>query len=519
MALQDFIFRVITKAGYTTKGSELSWTELDENFEILIDELSGMNSGAAGNIAPYSPSTTYDNTNPTYVSYSGNIYQYINASPSSGNTPDVSPTYWQIVSSGALTHQQNTDTKLAQGTANEVSALSLAVHLLDHYQTTTLAGLTSLISSAQLKSGYNYYLTDKRIVLMATSVNNISPYGMGLFYNADYANASGQMLVDGLDSVWGDSASAWWSAITIAYPTTGSRIGKKVIYAGKHYESITGLNGLSSPAADATNWLTLPDNHNSYRTEADVIQYELSGDRINMRADRRGNVVYLAYPYLYTEMADYFQFGNNNVRHNIVNTYFITAFNRGAIENCVTNGKCNVTLNNEKLGSIIGCTFINSDFTLSNDATINNCSFANIGGGNFTLVSGEDLDKCSYDTYFSYNAGATSVALQLRPNYSNIQRTLVSTSSDDFINLEYDSVHYHENTTGSMTIDYINSQMQQTMHIIQVNAGYDLTINYGTGNIISHDGSVSDFLDGTSGHWLVGFKTYNDYFVVVNVIN
>lgn len=519
MALQDFIFRTITKAGYTTKGSELSWTELDENFEVLIDELANGNSGAAGNIAPYNPSTTYDNTNPTYVSYLGNIYQYISGTPSAGNTPDVSPTFWQVVSSGVLTHQQNTDTKLAQGTANEVSASALATHLVDQYKTTTYAGLTTLIATNQLKIGYWYYLTDKKIALFATTTNNIASYGYGLFYNADYANASGQMLVDGLDSVWGDSSSAWWTAITTAYPTAASRIGKKVIYAGKHYESITGLNTAVTPAADTTNWLSLSSTHNSYRAEVDMIQYELGADRVNMRADRRGNVVYLAYPWLTYDMSEYFQFGNNNVRHNVINaTYFNIPRNRGLIANNVANGYCQITINDGKGGSIIGCTFTNSQIVFSNDADINNCTFTNVSGYNVILSAAEDIDSCSYDYHFAYNVGASSTSIHMRPNYSNLQRTYLSNSSDNFINLDYDSVHFHENTTGSMTIDYINSNMEYTMQVIRVNSGFDLTINYGAGNILSHDGSVSDYLDGTSGHWLVGFIA-NGNFVVVNVFN
>lgn len=516
MALQDFIFRTITKAGYTTKGSELSWTELDENFEVLIDELANSNSGAVGNIAPYNPSTTYDNTNPTYVSYVGNIYQYISGTPSAGNTPDVSPTFWQVVSSGVLTHQQNTDTKLAQGTANEVSASALATHLVDQYKTTTYAGLTTLIATNQLKIGYWYYLTDRKIALFATTTNNVSPYGYGLFDNADYHNASGQMLVNGTDSVWGDSTSAWWTAITSAYPTAASRIGKKVIFEGKHYQSVTGLNTASTPAADTTNWLY---STTSYRAEVDAIVFDVANDRTTMRADRRGNVVHLPYPYLYTEMSTYFQFGNNAVRNNIAHSYLLIARNRGAVTNNVVNGYCQITINDGFGGNIDGCTFTNSAIVFNNEAVVTNCSFTNVNAITITLVSGEDLDKCSYDTHFAYNVGTANSDVRIRPNYSNIQRVLLSNSSDNYINLQYDSVHYHENTTGSMTIDYINSNMEQTMQMIQVQAGFDLTINYGTGNILSHDGSVSDYLDGTSGHWLVGFKTFNNYFVVVNVFN
>lgn len=520
MALQDFIFRTITKAGYTTKGSELTWTELDENFEVLIDELANSNSGAVGNIAPYNPSTTYDNTNPTYVSYLGNIYQYISGTPSAGNTPSTSPTFWQVVSSGVLTHQQNTDLALAKGTANEVTASSLALHLIDHYKTTTLAGLITLKNSNQLNPAYQYYLTDKQIALFATTTNNVSPYGAGYFYNADYQNASGQMLCDmSNDSIWGDSSSDWWTSIVAAFPTPASRIGKKVIYAGKHYESITGLNTALSPLADTTNWLTLPANHNSYRTEVDAIEYDIINDVIMMRADRRGNVVYTPYPYT-TDPSYLFQFGNNAVRGNFIQgTTAYLVGNRGAFVANHLSGAGTIIVNSGNNGNIYGCTIRNSTITFAHESSIEQCIFTNVNGVSISNFAGDDLIDCSYDTHFSFLVGTPTNACILRPNYSNIQRTLLSNSSDNFINLDYDSVHYHENTTGSMTIDYINSQMEQTMQMIQVQAGFDLTINYGTGNILSHDGSVSDFLDGTSAHWLVGFKTYNDYFVVVNVYN
>lgn len=295
MALTDVIFRTIAKLGFTTKGSELTWTELDRNFEYIIDELTSINTGAAGNVAPYNPLTTYDNTVPTYVSYSGNIYQYINASPSAGNTPSTSPLYWQLTSSGALTHQQNTDTILALGTSNEVSAAELKELLTSGVISDTWAALNALRIAGQLKAGRLYHVRFKNIYLQAVDVDKFSRRCVMVAQNPNYQTTSSflRTLVAGTwwDAVWGEVTSDWWLAITVDYPTALSRQGLTVIHQGKYYRSVTGNNTGAEPQTDPTNWSVVADGDPDYLYEVESIEYDFAADNILERIDKRGNRV------------------------------------------------------------------------------------------------------------------------------------------------------------------------------------------------------------------------------------
>lgn len=121
MALQDLILRSEAHPPLTTKGSELTYAELDGNFIELYDYLSAMNSGSE--IAPYDNGATYTGTD--YVSYNGNIYVHISPTSTTGVFPDTDPTKWQLTSIGALAHQKDKDSFLAFGSASQVGATDI----------------------------------------------------------------------------------------------------------------------------------------------------------------------------------------------------------------------------------------------------------------------------------------------------------------------------------------------------------------------------------------------------------
>lgn len=136
------------------KGSELTYAELDGNFILIYDWLKALGSGA--NLTPYDAGTTYADTPPTYVSYGGNIYHYINGTPSSGVTPGTDPLTWELVTIGGIAHVQNTDTYLDLGGATQVSSLEVfnAVHPL----VKTVAQMQALLGA--WVPGQNYIVTD-----------------------------------------------------------------------------------------------------------------------------------------------------------------------------------------------------------------------------------------------------------------------------------------------------------------------------------------------------------------------
>ena len=156
MAIQDLILRSESHPPLTTKGSELTYAELDGNFIELYDYLSGMNS--ASGIAPYDNLVTYSGTE--YVSFDGNIYVHISATSTTGVFPDTDATKWELTSIGALAHQQNTDSYLAYGSASEVSAVDLSDIINNQIINITFANFNTAKSNGTLKVNRLYCITN-----------------------------------------------------------------------------------------------------------------------------------------------------------------------------------------------------------------------------------------------------------------------------------------------------------------------------------------------------------------------
>jgi len=124
--LPQVLLRILTDPIYTAKGSALTWIQLDTDLKIIADacrELAAI--GDTSGFEPYNNATTYSDDDPDYVSYNGNIYEYINPIPQSGITPGTDPLTWQIASQGQFAHIQNTDQYLDFGGANQVSAAAI----------------------------------------------------------------------------------------------------------------------------------------------------------------------------------------------------------------------------------------------------------------------------------------------------------------------------------------------------------------------------------------------------------
>lgn len=156
MALQDIILRSSSHAPLTTKGSELTYTELDGNFIEIYDAVASIND--ISNIAPFNITTTYSGTE--YVSYNGNIYVHISATDTTGILPDTDPTKWQLTSIGALAHQQNKDSYLAFGSASQVSATDLANIINYQVINVTYSAFMNLVNTSTLKVNRLYCITD-----------------------------------------------------------------------------------------------------------------------------------------------------------------------------------------------------------------------------------------------------------------------------------------------------------------------------------------------------------------------
>lgn len=156
MALNDLILRSESHSPLTTKGSELTYAELDGNFINLYDYLIAMNSDSG--IAPYDNTATYTGTE--YVSYNGNIYVHISATSTTGVLPDTDPTKWQLTSIGALAHQQNTDMYLGYNSPYAVSVNQVYDILNNQIINKTYSEFISKMNTGELLINRLYCITD-----------------------------------------------------------------------------------------------------------------------------------------------------------------------------------------------------------------------------------------------------------------------------------------------------------------------------------------------------------------------
>lgn len=108
--LSNLLLRVTVQSPYQTKGSTLTFAELDGNLILLadcIEELLQVPPGSDLGLPAYSSSTEYSQGD--FVTFDNNIWEYINATPSTGNTPEEGA-FWGLRSAGVFSHVQNTDT-------------------------------------------------------------------------------------------------------------------------------------------------------------------------------------------------------------------------------------------------------------------------------------------------------------------------------------------------------------------------------------------------------------------------
>lgn len=313
MGLIDIIFRTITKSGYTTKGSALTWTELDTNFEILINELLSIQADAVASIAPYDAVTIYDPADTNYVSYLGNIYLFIGGSPTAGVTPGTNPAIWQLSSQGALSHVQGTDLTLGGGSPFSINAIQLRGLYDNQIISATYSQVAATKGLNTLRPGYWYYCTDKFVMIKAVQNNLFDEKNCILLArNPDYQNVGGLMLEASTGDktcVWSATGSAWWTQVLIDFPTSGSRTGKYCIYKGSHYISLTGTNTSTEPDADTTNWAIVAKTSPSYIVEPEFCQVTFDTScAIVFRADKRGNEILQG---TNGNINEDFQFGND----------------------------------------------------------------------------------------------------------------------------------------------------------------------------------------------------------------
>ena len=85
MAKEDLKLRVTSNAPLTTKGSALTWVELDANWIEIYNAFVALSQSSY--VDAYSAAVTYDDTIKNYVMYNGQMWKCIAASPIIAITP------------------------------------------------------------------------------------------------------------------------------------------------------------------------------------------------------------------------------------------------------------------------------------------------------------------------------------------------------------------------------------------------------------------------------------------------
>jgi len=240
MAIQDIILRSSTHSPLTTKGSELTYTELDGNFIEIYDAIASL-SDVSG-IAPFNIGTTYTGTE--YVSYNGNVYVHISATSTTGVLPDTDPTKWQLTSTGALAHQQNKDSYLAFGSASQVSATDLANIINYQVINVTYSAFTTLVNTSTLKVNRLYCITDTNSYLdNSTYVNSSIKLYIRTISTNQYSNRGFISFV-----------APKYDTFSVYDYTTPYVINDKVGYGLFVYECIDATSNGDTPNNDVASW-------------------------------------------------------------------------------------------------------------------------------------------------------------------------------------------------------------------------------------------------------------------------
>lgn len=234
MTINDFIAAVVLRttadADLTTVNRELTFAEGDA-FRIAVkDFFKELVSGAG--LEPYNAGTTYTGT--YYVSYNGNMYVHVGASPSTGITPGTNPAIWEQVSIGQLAHPQNSDQYLDENGANEVSAADLYELLNNQTIDITSAAFEVLRAAGTLKANRYYKITD------VGSVTSLFVHTSG---GSDFPRTG--LAVLRLPITTGQSP--WIRSGSYA-------LNDYATYRNLVYRNSTGTNTATSPDSDGVNW-------------------------------------------------------------------------------------------------------------------------------------------------------------------------------------------------------------------------------------------------------------------------
>lgn len=143
MNSDSLVLRETSNPPLTNKNDFITNADFDGNFIKIYNDLSALLNTTS--VEDYDISTTYNLGD--YAVSGSKLYQSISASPFSNITPPDA-TRWLEVFPTILAHIKNADTKLAEGTSDEVTASEIRAFIDAGLTTTTDLDLTEITSTS-----------------------------------------------------------------------------------------------------------------------------------------------------------------------------------------------------------------------------------------------------------------------------------------------------------------------------------------------------------------------------------
>lgn len=349
--------------------------------------------------------------------------------------------YATIQEEGSPLTQRNTMNFIGYGvTASDDSGNSRTnINIVGGVQSLTNAALLSLISGSQVVVGQQYLVTDATIntgdigtIVTGTRTNQVSDFGWGIFYNADYQNNGNYSGVTG----YGTWLNIWWN--NPSPPSVSA--GDVVIYNNNHYRNQTGSWG-SAPSGDGTNWQLLSRASNTgYILATDFVMYDVANNLIKYRKDYYNNEVDLYDNGSGKDTIKDFQWGRTACTYNRLigqNLYYAT--NSGALmtANTLINTSFTDGTGTVEIGSYIANIFQNatvdisynrgfvrynymdgSSLTISNNINLGGTFDKNIVTGNSTLTIYSIGLSVSCDKNEIHSGSTLTATAQIQSNFT-----------------------------------------------------------------------------------------------------
>lgn len=377
----------------------------------------------------------------------------------------------------------------------------------------TFVQLQTIVSAGSMPLGAEYLITDGAdagIIVTVSAPNKISLRAKGLFLNPDFQNVG---VYSGLSTPKGTNRVMWRVAIEAVAVNGDITFWDGNMYQVLSAAAFAGTNPAATPAA----YTLLSKNvTNGYILEADDIIYDFTTNTIVGRSDKRGNVV--------NSMPQYFQWGNNSVFFNTINTGPCTCINVDTTGGDIAYNTFNAT-------TTITGTCISIDNCVINAGTIfNNCGFVS-----YVIIN----TPCTFDNNFvDFPTGG-----EINPETSTLDARIPSPGIGSItldmdnpsifmagvltIPIEYVNIglFYLKGTTGNTIskIENLSTVFRRTRFKILEDGNNQLfdhtsiasaTIN----NLVSDAASINTIEGRTNGADFIDYERMGDFNVRVNIV-